>query len=265
MIYETLELEAQNAAIRHLAAKPGAPRVPRVVSPPPTGRTSSPSASASRPYQVRLLDYLEGEGLSKPAICRQSVAALGALCGQPGEIAGRFRPTPASTAICNGTCAAPDRSPCSFCRQSPTDAARDRIAKNMVAAVRRVQPFAPALRLQAVHHDVTDDNVVSRRDAHGQLIPDGVIDFGDIIQWLAGRRSRRHLRLAAASGRWRSLLRAARHQGVITISTRLRKSELRALWPLIVARAAVLVASSEQQISIDPDNSYVAAISTTSG
>ena len=39
--------------------------------------------------------------------------------------------------------------------------------------------------------------------------------------------------------------------------TPLQHEELRALWPLIVARAAVLVLSSEQQQRLDPDNSYL--------
>jgi Ser/Thr protein kinase RdoA (MazF antagonist) len=36
----------------------------------------------------------------------------------------------------------------------------------------------------------------------------------------------------------------------------LTHEELLALWPLIVARAAVLVLSGEQQVSIDPGNDY---------
>ena len=39
--------------------------------------------------------------------------------------------------------------------------------------------------------------------------------------------------------------------------TPLQHAELQALWPLIVARAAVLVLSSEQQQRLDPDNSYL--------
>ncbi len=38
----------------------------------------------------------------------------------------------------------------------------------------------------------------------------------------------------------------------------LKLEELKALWPLIVARATVLVASSERQMAVDPDNDYVA-------
>ncbi len=51
--------------------------------------------------------------------------------------------------------------------------------------MRRLQPLTADLRLQAIHHDVTDDNVVGQPDAAGRPIPDGVIDFGDILKgWL---------------------------------------------------------------------------------
>src|SRR5476649_1170205 len=40
-------------------------------------------------------------------------------------------------------------------------------------------------------------------------------------------------------------------------ATRLQHEELQVLWPLIVARAAVLVLSSEQQQGLDPDNAYL--------
>ena len=37
----------------------------------------------------------------------------------------------------------------------------------------------------------------------------------------------------------------------------MNEAELKALWPLIVARAGILVASTEQQLAIDPHNEYV--------
>ncbi|WP_160010864.1 aminotransferase [Rhizobium sp. 18055] len=255
MVYETLELEAQNAAIRHLSAIADAPRVPRVIA-STDGQDIVAVGIRDRTYQVRVLEYLEGEGLSKPAyLPKQTVAALGALCANLAKSLADFehpgldrnlqwdlrRAGPVAVQLLSAI----------------TDsAARDRIAKNMVAAVRRVQPFAPALRLQAVHHDVTGDNVVSRRDKHGRLIPDGVIDFGDIIRgWLVG-----DLAVTCAS-----LLHQADGDPFFVLPAikayhdvyPLKAEELRALWPLVVARAVILVASSEQQISIDPENEYV--------
>jgi 4-aminobutyrate aminotransferase-like enzyme/Ser/Thr protein kinase RdoA (MazF antagonist) len=253
--YQTLELEAQNAAIRHLSAKVDAPRVPTVVA-STDGQDIVAVTVRDRVFQIRLLEYLEGEGLTqRKYLSKESVAALGALCARLAQSLADFdhpgldrnlqwdlrRAGPVAVQLLSAI----------------TDsAARDRIAKTMVAAVRRIQPFAPALRLQAVHHDVTGDNVVSRRDVHGRLIPDGVIDFGDIIRgWLVG-----DLAVTCAS-----LLHQADGDPFYILPAvkayhdvyPLKDEELKALWPLVVARAVILVASSEQQISIDPDNDYV--------
>ncbi|KQV84436.1 aminotransferase [Rhizobium sp. Root1220] len=255
MAYETLELEAQNAAIQHISAKEDAPRVPRVVT-STDGQDIVAVTVRDQTFQVRVLEYLEGEGLTgRKYLPVASVSALGALCARLAQSLADF------------THPGLDRSlQWDLRRAGPvavqllsaiTDsAARDRIAKTMVAAVRRIQPLAPSLRLQAVHHDVTGDNVVSHRDAQRRLIPDGVIDFGDIIRgWLVG-----DLAVTCAS-----LLHQADDDPFYILPAvvayhevyPLQEEELRALWPLIVARAVILVASGEQQISIDPENDYV--------
>ncbi|OWV96450.1 aminotransferase [Rhizobium sp. R693] len=253
--YQTLELEAQNAAIHHLSMKEGAPRVPRVI-PSTDGQDIIAVTVRDQTYQVRLLEYLEGEGLThRRYLPRESVAALGALCARLAQSLADF------------THPGLDRSlQWDLRRAGPvavqllsaiTDsAARDRIAKTMVSAVRRIQPLAPSLRLQAVHHDVTGDNVVSRRDDRGHLVPDGVIDFGDIIRgWLIGDLAVTCASLLhQADGDPLYILPAVKAYHEVYPLT---KEELRALWPLVVARAVILVASSEQQISIDPDNDYV--------
>jgi 4-aminobutyrate aminotransferase-like enzyme/Ser/Thr protein kinase RdoA (MazF antagonist) len=252
---ETRELEAQNAAIHHLRSKEGTPRVPNVVA-AGDGQEIITVTIREQDYQVRLLEYLEGEGLThRKYLPKASVAALGALCARLAQGLADFshpgldrslqwdlrRAGPVAVQLLSAI----------------TDsAARDRIAKTMVLAVRRIQPLAPFLRLQAVHHDVTGDNVVSQRDTHGRPIPDGVIDFGDIIRgWLVG-----DLAVTCAS----LLHQAADDPFYILPAVKayheiypLTDAELKALWPLVVARAVILVASSEQQISIDPENDYV--------
>ena len=62
--YETRELEAQNAALDHLKDKEGAPRVPGVVA-ATDGREIVALTVREQDYQIRLLDYLEGEGLTQ--------------------------------------------------------------------------------------------------------------------------------------------------------------------------------------------------------
>ncbi|MGO8041225.1 phosphotransferase, partial [Rhizobium leguminosarum] len=62
--YEIRELEAQNAAIRHLNSRKDAPRVPKVI-PTNEGREIVVLTVRGQGYQVRLLEYLEGQGLTE--------------------------------------------------------------------------------------------------------------------------------------------------------------------------------------------------------
>ncbi|MBB4194039.1 4-aminobutyrate aminotransferase-like enzyme/Ser/Thr protein kinase RdoA (MazF antagonist) [Rhizobium aethiopicum] len=253
--YETRELEAQNAALHHLKSRQDAPRVPKVIA-TNDGREIVALTVRGRGYQVRLLEFLEGQGLTEMRyLAPASVAAIGALCARLAQALADFdhpgldrslqwdlrRAGPVAVQLLSAI----------------TDsAARDRIAKTMVMAVRRIQPLAPSLRLQAVHHDVTGDNVVGHRDAHGHTIPDGVIDFGDIIRgWLVGDLAVTCASLLhqANGDPFHILPAVTAYQAIYPLID----EELKALWPLIVARAVILVASSEQQMSIDPDNDYV--------
>lgn len=255
MAYDTLELEAQNAAIRYLTSKEGAPRVPRVMS-STDGQEIIAVTLRDQTYKVRLLEYLEGEGLTnRKHLPKATVAALGALSARLAQALADFdhsgldrnlqwdlrRAGPVAVQLLSAI----------------TDsAARDRIAKTMVLAVRRIQPLAPSLRVQPVHHDVTGDNVVCESDANRHPIPTGVIDFGDIIRgWLVGDLAVTCASLLhQADGDPFYILPAVKaYHEIYPLSD----EELKALWPLIVARAVILVASSEQQISIDPENDYV--------
>lgn len=253
--YDAVELEAQNAAIRHLLAKPDAPRVPNVV-PALNGRDILTITLREQDYLVRLLSYLPGQSLTRRKhLPAGSTSALGALSARLARDLADFehpglqrnlqwdlrRAGPVAVQLLSAI----------------TDhEARDRIAKAMVAAVKRIQPLAGALRVQPVHHDVTDDNVVCHPDAHGQPIPDGVIDFGDIIQgWLVGDLAVTCASLLHhAEGDPFAILPAVRAYHAVYP---LEEAELKALWPLIVARAVILAASSERQLAIDPENDYV--------
>ncbi len=255
--YATIELEAQNAALAHLAAKQGAPTVPRVFQ-SRQGMGIVPVRLRGDDYQLRLLDFIDGEQLTPrkhlPAI---TVSTLGSLGGRLASALSDFQHQGLARDL-----------QWDLRRAQPVvhhllEAVRDpqqnnRIAAAVDEAVQRLEPLRPALRLQAIHHDVTDDNVVSRANAHGQLLPFGVIDFGDIVQgWLVA-----DLAVTCAS-----LLHHADGDPFVILPAvsafhaqcPLNREELLALWPLILARAAVLVASSEQQLALDPDNSYIRA------
>lgn len=114
---------------------------------------------------------------------------------------------------------------------------------------------APRLPVQTIHGDLTDDNVACRVGDDGRLHPYAVLDFGDIaLGWRVAE-----LAVTAASllhhepDRPLNILDAiiAFHE-VAPLSD----DEARAVWPLIVQRAAVLVASAHHQLNIDGDNDY---------
>jgi 4-aminobutyrate aminotransferase-like enzyme/Ser/Thr protein kinase RdoA (MazF antagonist) len=253
--YATVELEAQNAALRHIAGEVAVPRVPRVIA-AGNGEAILFVTVRGAGYQVRLLDYIEGEPLTRrkhlPAV---TVAALGALAGKLARALADFTHPGLSRDLQWDLRNA--KPVVSHLLSAVKDAdCKRRIILSMDAAMRRLDGLTPELRQQAIHHDITDDNVVSLPNDSGQLIPDGVIDFGDVTNgWLVAE-----LAVTCAS-----LLHHADGDPTIILPAikafhdifPLNQSELRALWPLIVARAAVLVASSEQQIALDPDNSYV--------
>jgi 4-aminobutyrate aminotransferase-like enzyme/Ser/Thr protein kinase RdoA (MazF antagonist) len=128
--------------------------------------------------------------------------------------------------------------------------------RRVVEQVRRVEgaridALAPRLPVSVIHGDITDDNVVRSGDG----TPDGLIDFGDLnTGWSVA-----DLAVAVAS--------ILHHDGATPLSTLpairafhrerpLTDDEVQALWPLVLLRGAVLVASGWQQAAIDADNDY---------
>lgn len=120
-----------------------------------------------------------------------------------------------------------------------------------------VQAVAADLPMQAVHLDLTDDNVVCTSE-HGIRTPDGMIDFGDVTSsWAVSELA---ITISSvlhhAGAEPASVLPAVR---AFHSLRPLSNAEVRALWPLVVLRAAVLVVSGEQQVQIDGGaNAYAA-------
>ncbi|WP_426126045.1 aminotransferase [Pararhizobium sp. PWRC1-1] len=253
--YATVELEAQNAALRHIAGKAALPRVPKVVT-AGNGADILFVMVRGENYQIRLLDYIEGQPLTRrrhlPAV---TVAALGTLGGRLALALADFTHPGLSRDLQWDLRNAEPVVSHLLSAVKNTDR-KQRISQAMDAAMRQLDGLKPQLRQQAIHHDITDDNVVSLPNDSGQLMPDGVIDFGDVIHgWLVA-----DLAVTCASllhhGDGDPFIIVPAIKAFHTVFP-LNEAELRALWPLIVARAAVLVASSEQQLALDPDNSYV--------
>ncbi|MFD8935357.1 aminotransferase [Streptomyces sp. NPDC059578] len=137
-------------------------------------------------------------------------------------------------------------------------AAATRVLAAARAAHAHLAPLAHRLPVQTIHGDVTDNNVVCETGRAGRARPVGVIDFGDLGPgWAVAE-----LAVTCAS--------VLHHHGCGPASVvpavrafhavrPLGADEIDALWPLIVLRCAVLVASGRFDALQDPDNAYAAA------
>jgi 4-aminobutyrate aminotransferase-like enzyme/Ser/Thr protein kinase RdoA (MazF antagonist) len=254
--YATVELDAQHAALQHLADGYGV-KVPGVIRASGGEQLLSLNLDG-QPVHVRLLEFIDGQSLAQvPHLSRDVVIALGELCAQVDQALAGFEhpgldrvlqwdPRHASALIRHllPVIENPDERAC--------------LLEAGEQAHRRLLPLIPDLPLQAVHLDVTEHNVMWARDSARQWQIQGVIDFGDLVTtWrIADLSVTCAALLHHADGDPLYILPAIRAYHAINP---LKLQELQALWPLIVARSAVLVLSAEQQASVEPDNAYIQA------
>jgi len=251
--YALVELQAQHSGLKYLAEHSSV-HVPRVI-PASNGADLLSLEADGEPVHVRLLDYIEGQSLTHlDHLGHDVVAGFGQLCGEMDlALAGFDHPGLQRTLQWDA------RHASALIKHLlpviKNEGQRALIADAAEQAERRLQPLLDKLPVQAIHMDITDDNVVWQRDAkrHWQL--QGVIDFGDLV---------RTWRITDLSVTCAALLHHAGGDPLVILPAvqayhavnPLQHAELLALWPLIVARAAVLVLSGEQQVSIDPGNTY---------
>lgn len=254
-VFTPVELAAQDAAAQLIAdAEPGL----RVSVPLPNTAgeaCTAVSGVVDGTAYARLLRYLPGGTLSETGyLSAQAVAGL-------GEVAGRV-----SRALADFTHPGLDRVLQWDLRfgvdvvdtLSPHVAdpeMRHRVQTAARDAWRRVLPLDAALPRQAAHIDLTDANVVVRRDG-SNLHPDGVIDFGDLsYTWAVSE-----LAVTASSVLGHVGADVASVLPAIRAFHALRPlsgAEADAIWPLLVLRTAVLIVSGAQQAVLDPDNDYL--------
>ncbi|TAM66613.1 MAG: aminotransferase [Microbacteriaceae bacterium] len=258
------ELAAQAAAMEHLQG--AGLRIPQ----PVRGRDGAVqqfwrprSGSTDDTFSVRMFTFVPGRSLVdtrylSPAV----VGSLGRISATIARGLSDFRGS--KTAVSAG--AALDRSLQWDLRNagrvidrligSVTDASkRDMIAAAAAGARDRVATVADALRLQTIHGDITDDNVVCTRAEDGRLAPDGVIDFGDLaLGWLVAELAVTVSSILPHSpGEPLAALEAIRQFDRVVALT---DAEITALWPLVVLRGAVLVVSGEHQTALETGNDY---------
>lgn len=261
--FSLVEIEAQDAATRHLAERDDTLRLPLSL-PAPSGASvvtgsvaiGDDSEQASRAtLTARLLTHLDGGTLSGPGYLAPAVvAALGDLAARVVAGLADFE-HPGTVRVLQWdlvhAAAVVER----LAGHVADPGLRGRVLTAARAAAARLERVASELPKQVIHGDVSDDNVVCRRADDGSRVPDGVIDFGDVMT------SWRVAELAVAVS---SIL---HHAGATPESTLtavaafaarvpLSDAEVEALWPLVVLRGAVLVVSGHEQAAIDADNEY---------
>ncbi|TFD88299.1 aminotransferase [Cryobacterium serini] len=249
----TVELEAQNAALAHLrnlgldlpAALAGI-----------DGAQIQRVTIDGQSLDLRLLSFVEGDPLTD--VPRLSVGQIRAL----GNVAGRIVrglvdfEHPGTDRFLQWDLRRGGEVIDALLPYLDDVARRERLRSVTDTARQQVDRVVSDLRVQTIHGDLTDDNVVSRADSTETIT--GVIDFGDVAQgWLIAE-------LAATCAC--VLYRSPRHPLAIldtieafAAQVPLIDAEITALWPLIVLRTAVLVVSGEQQVHLDGDNDYADA------
>jgi 4-aminobutyrate aminotransferase-like enzyme/Ser/Thr protein kinase RdoA (MazF antagonist) len=256
-VFGVEDTAAQNAAADHLARRVEGLRVATTVPPPgaDAGHRTLTLPSGDE-VVARVLRYLPGGTLSGSGhLGPRTVAALGRLAGRVAVALSDFA-DPGLQRVLQWDLRHAERvvrllAPC----VADTEL-RARVQEATRTAWARLQRVADQLPYQAIHGDLTDDNVVCG-DVEGRRLPDGVIDLGDLTNsWAVGELAITVSSLLHHDGASPATVLPA--VAAFHAERPLSDAEIEALWPLVVLRGAVLVVSGHQQIALDAANHYVA-------
>lgn len=245
-VFSADELRAQNAALAALAGS--GIRIPEVV-PSVDGDDLVEVEVRGVSLLARVLRYLDGEPLTD--VGRPTAGQLRTLGTLAGRVAGGLSELrhPGLDRTTQWDARIGGEVVDLLLEHVAQPAKRHVVREATDAALARLAPLRGRLRVQAVHGDVTDDNIVLGDDGPG------VIDFGDVSDgWLVAE-------LAATVA---SALHHVPDEPLAVLDViaafhaeaPLDDADLAALWPLVVLRGAVLVVSGEQQVALEADNVY---------
>ncbi|WP_030439167.1 aminotransferase [Actinoplanes subtropicus] len=254
--FTATEIDAQDTAADLIAgALPGL-RVATVLRDDDGERRTATIPTGDGPVTARLLRHLRGGTLSGPRhLAPRTVAAMGRVAGQVSTTLRPFR-HPGLRRLLQWDPRYADRVVARLSEHVEAER-RSAVLAATEEAWAAVSAVADGLPHQAVHLDLTDDNLVVTPDSRAPM-PDGIIDFGDLTDSWA---------VCEIAVTLSSIL---HHDGLephhVLPAVRafheirpLSAAEATAVWPLVVLRAAVLVVSGRHQAAIDGDNPYVNA------
>lgn len=256
--FTSVELEAQDLAAARIAAAAPELRIATTTTGADGVPRSVVAVTSEGPRSIRIIEYLDGgtltgDGYLSPAVVRR----LGELAGRTSLALADFD-HPGLDRVLQWDPQVADRVVDLLERHHPDASRRRRVTDAAAAAWARLAAVASELPRQAVHLDLTDDNVVCAPD-RGIRLPDGLIDFGDVTRsWAVAELA---ITISSvlhhAGAEPASVLPAIRaFHDVRPLSP----AEVAAIWPLVVLRGAVLVVSGEHQVQLDGGgNAYAAS------
>lgn len=260
--FTATELAAQDAAASRIASRTPSLRIATTTTDAAGAPRSMVADTSAGPLSIRLIAFLGGGTLHGSAyLSPHAVARLGELAARTSLALADFEHEGLDRVLQWDPRFA-DRVVDLLAPHHPDAARRERVTDAAAAAWATIAALAGDLPIQAVHLDLTDDNVVrsvgAGPDAGGRGLPDGLIDFGDVSRsWAVAE-----LAITISS--------VLHHAGAEPVSVLpairafhalrpLSPAEVAAIWPLVVVRGAVLVVSGEHQVQLDGGGNAYAA------
>lgn len=256
--FTAAELAAQEAAAACIAARAPQLRVATSLVDDAGEPRSIVADTSEGARSIRLLRHLDGGTLTGDAyLSPRVVARLGELAAQASLALADFD-HPGLDRVLQWDPRVADRVVALLAPHHPDPERRSLIERATATAWAQLAAVAPELRRQAVHLDLTDDNVVCTSE-RGIRTPDGLIDFGDVTRsWAVAE-----LAITISSVLHHAGAEPASVLPAVRAFHELRSldaAEISAIWPLVVLRGAVLVVSGEHQVQLDGGaNAYAAA------
>jgi 4-aminobutyrate aminotransferase-like enzyme/Ser/Thr protein kinase RdoA (MazF antagonist) len=249
-------LEAQNAAMAHLASASLTFTTP-VVRPARDGSLIVPFDRGGETYQLRLTTYVEGVPLQDvPYRSTRALHAYGRLAGETVRALVSFD-HPGLERVIQWDLRRAGQVVDALARFVPDAERRAQAVRVCRRAEQLLAPVEAGLPQHAVHADITDYNVMAAQDRAGRWLPTGLIDLGDLMRtWRISDLGVAIPSLAMHDPAHALEIAIAVVTGFHEVVA-LREDEAQAVWPLVLARAAVDAVSEEQLNALDPGNPYV--------
>ena len=255
------ELELQGHALAHLATRDPAFPTPRTI-PTLGGELITPAEQSGTVYLARLLTFVPGQMLAQ-ATRAPGTALLAAIGGFAGALTRRLAdfdyPAPAMPSQWDLRHApAVVRA---FLPHVALPEHRALIERFLARYEATALPRLARLRTSMIHGDITSYNLLVERDQAGALAIGGLVDFGDMMRSYTIGELAVAIAETALDGLRDPLALAAPMVAGFHQAVALDDDELAVLFDMVCMRRCVVAVSIAQQLSLEPGNAYVRALS----